>query len=67
MLELVAKVKSGDIDNIENIWIKRRDEIVKNDVRPLEHNLDRYPFQDYDITTHYILSRTTIICCVPVR
>lgn len=55
MLELADNLKSGNITNIKNIWFKKLEGIIKNDVRPLEENIDKYPFQDYDINTHYLL------------
>jgi radical SAM superfamily enzyme YgiQ (UPF0313 family) len=61
LLELAEKWKSGDIHRIRNLWIKKGDEVIKNPVRPLEENLDRFPFQDYDISTHYVLDGDDII------
>ncbi len=60
MLELSANLKYGDIYNIKNIWLNRNGKIIKNEVRPLEENLDKYPFQDYDISTHYVLKGNKI-------
>ena len=65
MLELANKIKSGDIYDIQNLWLKKDGEIIKNDVRPFEHNLDKYPFQDYDIEDHYILFHEHIVKMTP--
>jgi len=55
MLDLANSIESGTITDIDNIWFKRNDKIIKNDVRPLEEDMDKYPFQDYDINTHFVL------------
>ncbi len=37
------------VDNIKNLWIKRKGKIIKNNVRPLIQNLDELPFLDLEI------------------
>jgi radical SAM superfamily enzyme YgiQ (UPF0313 family) len=61
MLELVNKLKSGNITSVKNIWLKKNRKIIRNEIRDLEENLDKYPFQDYDIRTHYILKGNKIV------
>lgn len=62
ILELADKLASqDDITAIQNLWFKRDNSLIKNEVRNLEDNLDKYPFQDYDITTQYILKGTRIV------
>ncbi len=61
LLELADKLTSGDIDNVNNIWLRRNQEIIRNEARPLEENLDKYPFQDYDLSTHYITTGNHIV------
>ena len=61
MLELANNIKSGNIENIKNLWLKKDGQIIKNDIRPLEDDLDKYPFQDYDIEDHYILFHEHIV------
>lgn len=61
MLELANSLKSTDITNIKNIWFKDGNRIIKNDIRPLEECLDKYPFPDYDINTHYLLKGNRIV------
>ena len=65
LLDLANNLKNGDISNIPNIWSKRNNEIIKNDLRPLECDLDKYPFQDYDIDNHYILFHNYIVKLTP--
>ncbi len=44
ILDLAQAIASGGpTDSIPNIWAKVNGEIRRNDVRPLEQNLDRYP------------------------
>jgi len=60
MLELAEKLKLEDSRKIRNIWINNN-KIIKNEVRALEENLDKYPFPDYDINTQYILKDNRIV------
>ena len=50
MLEIAKAVRNNEpLHDILGIWIKTKNgAIIKNDIRPLEQNLDKYPFQDYD-------------------
>lgn len=42
--------------DIKNIWFNTAGGIVKNELRPLEENLDKYPFPDFDLGTQYIMN-----------
>ena len=49
LLELIQRIVGGqDVGDIENLWLNRGGEIAKNPVRPLQQNLDRYPFPNWD-------------------
>lgn len=61
IIELAEKLGTMEIYNIKNIWVRNNDGIRKNEVRHLEGNLDQFPFQDYDIETHYILQQNKIL------
>lgn len=61
VLELAESFKSGDFHSIPNLWIKNGDRIIKNPPRPLEKDLDKYPFQDYDLSTQYVLRNDAIV------
>ena len=65
MLELAEKIQNGhdlhDLSDIKNIHFKRDGVIVRNEVRLLESNLDKYPFQDYEIETHYVSQGNKIV------
>jgi len=50
LLELVQAIeKNKPIDRIKNLWIKKKNKIIKNPVRNLLSNLDKLPFPDRDI------------------
>lgn len=58
LLELVESFshKGAPDTSIRNIWFKTSGGIVKNELRPLEENLDKYPFPDFDLSTQYIMA-----------
>lgn len=50
LLELLNSMESGAIDNsIKNLWFKVNGNVVKNETRKLEDNLDKYPSPDKDL------------------
>lgn len=50
MLELVQALEAGkDISSIRNFWVKKNGHIIKNEIRPLDRDLDEMPFMDLDI------------------
>lgn len=56
MLELVQAMESNhSINGIANIWIRTKDQIIRNDPRPREDNLSNLPFPDHDDTTHTVV------------
>lgn len=48
MLDLANRWGRG-IDDIENLWIKKGNGIIRNDLRPLIADLDALPYADYDL------------------
>jgi anaerobic magnesium-protoporphyrin IX monomethyl ester cyclase len=48
LLELMDNFRSGKKD-IRNIYFKDKGEVIRNPLRPLEQNLDKYPFPDEEI------------------
>lgn len=56
LLELVKRNKQADT-NIRNIWFKVGSSIIKNDLRNLESNLDRYVCYDHDIKNQYLMNK----------
>jgi radical SAM superfamily enzyme YgiQ (UPF0313 family) len=54
-LELVDNLAAGkDIQHLENIWMKKGQEIIKNPLRPLIQDLDRLPAFDFSLEEHYL-------------
>ncbi|MFQ5787547.1 MAG: B12-binding domain-containing radical SAM protein [Thermodesulfobacteriota bacterium] len=50
LLELVTNLEKGnDIGNIQNLWLKRNGQIIKNEIRPLLDNLDVIPYPDFEL------------------
>ncbi|MDD5178610.1 MAG: radical SAM protein [Candidatus Nanoarchaeia archaeon] len=58
MLDFINNPEKTDIPNF---WFKKNGKIIKNEVRCLNADLDRFPDPDYDLTTHYISSNNKII------
>jgi len=58
LLELLNALQSGsDITQIQNLWVKRGAEIIKNDMRPLIANPDEIPFPDRSLLDKYSVYR----------
>jgi radical SAM superfamily enzyme YgiQ (UPF0313 family) len=59
--ELVEKLESGKpVEEIEGLWVRRGEAIVKNPLRPIEVNLDKYLFPDYSLENKYILDKENL-------
>ncbi|MDY6855572.1 MAG: radical SAM protein [Thermodesulfobacteriota bacterium] len=55
ILELADRIRNhDDILTVENIWIHKNGEIIKNPLRPLQEDLDIYPAPDFNLKGHYI-------------
>jgi len=58
LLELLNSMKKGKINTkIKNIWFREGNKIIKNKLRELEENLDKYPFPDYATDNSYVLEK----------
>ena len=58
LVEVVDNLSSGkSCDNVPGLWIKQGNEIIKNPLRPLETNLDRFLFPDYSLENKFLLDR----------
>lgn len=54
MLELLDKMKEGgDLRSIKNLWVKGKDGVYKNELRPLIEDLDGLPAPDRSIYYKY--------------
>jgi radical SAM superfamily enzyme YgiQ (UPF0313 family) len=57
LLDLVKNYAEGKFDlSTKNIWFKTENGIVRNELRSLEENLDKYPFPDFDLTTQFVMN-----------
>lgn len=52
---LSALDQGASLENIPNMWVKKKGTIFKNDVRPLIVDLDSLPFYDREVYTRYPL------------
>ncbi len=58
LLELAQSLscKSSPFLDIKNIYFKTNDGIVRNDLRNLEEDLDRYPFPDFKFNSQFLIT-----------
>lgn len=64
LLELVEALETGyDTSSIENLWIRRKGDVIRNPTRPLMTNedLNQLPYMDYGTKDNYILQRKRIV------
>ena len=62
LLELCEMMEhNSDYSSIQNLWMMRNNTIIKNELRQLEENLDKYPFSDYELTDKYILMQNECV------
>jgi radical SAM superfamily enzyme YgiQ (UPF0313 family) len=56
LVELCNKMENKEgISNIQNLWVKRNDNLIKNALRPLLKDLDALPFPDRSIYSYQSL------------
>ena len=61
IIELASKLENDPrCTDTRGMWFKRKERIIKNQLRPLIQNLDDIPFQDYDYNTHFLLNNGRI-------
>jgi anaerobic magnesium-protoporphyrin IX monomethyl ester cyclase len=54
--DLVQSLAVGKgYEGIDNMWYKRDKEIVRTPLRPLQFDLDRYPYPDYALDDSFVL------------
>lgn len=58
LLDLVQSMsRQKDVDTcIQNIWFNTEKGIIRNELRNLEENLDKYPFPDFDLASQYVMT-----------
>ncbi|MCR4319587.1 MAG: B12-binding domain-containing radical SAM protein [Candidatus Brocadiaceae bacterium] len=56
MLELVQRIdKKESIENIGSLWVKTKDGILRNEIKPLTQDLDSLEFPRFDWENNYVL------------
>jgi len=61
VVELIKKMEAGEYYyDVQNMWFKDKEKIIKNQLRPLIKELDTIPFQDYEYNNHYILNNESL-------
>ena len=56
IIELTAKLSKGEeLDSIKNLWVRKGDKIIKNDLCPLIQALDSLPFPDFSNENKYLV------------
>lgn len=62
LLELIKRLESNKrTDNIKNIWTKRGGEIIKNPVRPITPELDKFPPAKLRLDLNYMYYQNKIL------
>jgi len=62
MLDLVNRISEGSAYyDIPNLWFKKNGSVIKNEVRNLEHNLDKYPAAYWELGNQFILENNRIV------
>lgn len=64
LLELATRIKNKeDYSDIEGLWVKRQDRVVKNKLRKGFVDLDSLPYFDFSLVDHYVIDqeKNTII------
>jgi len=55
--ELAEKLSRGEaFDHIKNLWIRKQDGIINNDIRPLIQDMDTIPFADFSGENKYFVT-----------
>ena len=61
LLDLARSAAQGRAGtSIPNIWFRGSDGVVRNELRPLTEDLDRYPMPDFDPATQFVMTRTGV-------
>ncbi len=62
LFEIVeAILNNKPLDNIKGTWVKKDGQIIKNELREIETNLDRFSFPDYSLANKFVLDKEEIV------
>lgn len=61
LIEIIEKIlDKKPFDEIQGIWLKQGNEVIKNSLRPIENNLDRFLFPDYSLENKFTLDKENL-------
>jgi len=61
IVEVATRLLQGEpLDSTRNLWLKKGKDIVKNEVRPLIHDLDSLPFPDVSGENKYFVDNGSV-------
>lgn len=62
IVELVDKIERGEnYNNINNLWVKTKEGIVKNPTNPLILELDDLPFPDFSFENKFLINNNHLV------
>lgn len=62
VMEFVERIeKNEDLSDIKNLWLRKDGIVIKNELRPLNNELDSLPIPDYDLNEQYVLIEGKIV------
>lgn len=60
--ELVGLYAEGKpYHQVKNFWFRKDDEVIRNEMRPLFHDLDSNPWPDYELQGHFVRDDDDVI------
>jgi anaerobic magnesium-protoporphyrin IX monomethyl ester cyclase len=66
LLELAQRLAQEDgYKGIDNMWYREDGKVVRTPLRPLQFDLDIYPYPDYDLDTSFVLHQGHIRSMTP--
>jgi radical SAM superfamily enzyme YgiQ (UPF0313 family) len=62
MIEMLERLQRGDdFTEVQNFWVKHKGQIYKNPVRPLEPEIEKFPFPAHDLFYQFPQARNNKI------
>ena len=62
LLEFVEHIEQNkDVSEIKNLWVRKDGIVIKNELRPLNNDLDALPIPDYGCKDHYVQIEGNIV------
>lgn len=62
MLDVCRRIRDNESwEDVDNLCFKKDGKVIINPLRPLEQDLDRYPAQDFDYSSHYLCHQFDVL------